>query len=132
MVDEGVARVTLAGELDLDTGPNVLEAVTACLAKQPTSLCLDLTGISFCDCAGLGALLRARTSVLRAGVDLVVEGVGTQLARLLALIGADDMFTERDTHTNAQPARCASDTVTPRRGKEAAATAESPLPGLLA
>ncbi|MFD3651980.1 STAS domain-containing protein [Streptomyces sp. NPDC058620] len=132
VVHSGVARVTLAGELDLETAFHVQEAVTACLAKQPTNLCLDLTDVSFCDCVGLSALLRARMSVLRAGVDLVVEGVGTQLARLLSLIGADDILTERKAPTNAEPARCASETATTRRDAETAATVESPLGDLLA
>lgn len=131
VVHSGVARVTLVGELDFDTGPCVGEAVAACLAKRPTSLCLDLTGISFCDCAGLNALLTARISILRAGVDLFVDGVGTQLARLLSLIGADDVFAEGDTSTNAESALCASGTVATHRDA-AAAPEESPLPGLLA
>ncbi|MFC8125610.1 STAS domain-containing protein [Streptomyces sp. NPDC057302] len=129
-VHSGIARVTLAGELDWDTGSHVREAVAACLAKQPTTLCLDLSGISFCDCAGLSALLRARMSVLRAGVGLVVEGIGAQLAELLCLIGADGILTDDSTYTNPEPARCAPDPVAHRRGG-AAAIAESPLRGLL-
>ncbi|MFI6080343.1 STAS domain-containing protein [Streptomyces sp. NPDC051217] len=93
-VRTGVARVTLVGELDLDTAPHVREAVAACLAKRPKSLCLDLTSVGFCDCAGLNALLAARISVLEAGAALVVEGIGPQLARLLTLVGADDILTD--------------------------------------
>lgn len=132
VVRSGVARVTLAGELDLDTAPHVLEAVSACLAKQPMSICLDLTGVSFCDCAGLGALLRARTFVLRAGVDLVVEGIGAQLARLLSLVGADHILAERNAATRTKPAHHASATVAARRDAEPAITAEAPLRDLLA
>lgn len=133
VVDSGRARVTLAGELDFDTAPCVLEAVAACLEKQPTRLCLDLTGISFCDCAGLNSLLRARLSVLQAGVDLRVEGVGVQLARLLALIGADGIFTESNTFrdTETETSLWASDTAASRRDTAVAAD-ESPLRDLLA
>lgn len=122
MVLSGVARVTLVGELDLDTAPHVREAVTAGLAEEPVSLCLDLTGVSFCDCAGLSALLRARAAVLRAGVDLVVEGVGSQLARLLSLIGADYVFTGGNAATNSEPTR-ASAAATIQCDAELAATA---------
>lgn len=133
VVQSGHARVTLAGELDFDTAPCVLEAVASCLAKQPTSFCLDLTGISFCDCAGLNSLLTARLSVLQGGVGLLVVGVGAQLARLLALIGADGIFTEGDTFTEAEAetALCSSDPATSRREATVAA-AESPLRDLLA
>ncbi|WP_406099691.1 STAS domain-containing protein [Streptomyces sp. NBC_01013] len=125
MVRSGVARVILVGELDLDSGPAVQEAVSACLAKKATILCLDLTGVSFCDCAGLSALLRARTAVLRAGVDLVVEGVGTQLARLLRLIGAEGILTERNA--NPESTRCASGTAATHRHAETVATADARL-----
>ncbi|MEU8959039.1 STAS domain-containing protein [Streptomyces sp. NPDC048518] len=91
-VHAGAARVTLVGELDLDAAPYVRDAVAACLVKRPTSLDLDLTGVSFCDCAGLNSLLVARNAVLWAGVGLRIEGVGEQLSRLLALIGAESLF----------------------------------------
>lgn len=93
-VHRGSARVTLVGELDLDTTPQLSEAVAACLAERPKSLCLDLTGVAFCDCAGLNALLTARMSVLQAGVEFIVEGIGRQPARLLALAGAADILPD--------------------------------------
>jgi anti-anti-sigma factor len=127
VVHSGLARVTLAGELDLDTASYVHEAVTACLREQPTSLCLDLTGVSFCDCAGLSTLLRARTSALRAGVDLVLEGVGSQLARLLSLTGSDDLFAVSDARTSTEPARCAWETAAPPSDTATAAAGLSPL-----
>ncbi len=102
-VDAGVARVTLAGELDWDSAAAVEEAVAACLVRRPTSLCLDLTGVHFCDCSGLTALFTVRNSVLRAGVELRVVGVGTQLARLLSLIGADGVLTEGTTSSDPEP-----------------------------
>ncbi|MGW6318886.1 STAS domain-containing protein [Streptomyces sp. NPDC055099] len=133
VVHSGRARVTLAGELDFDTAPCVLEAVDACLAKQPTSFCLDLTGISFCDCAGLNSLLTARLSVLQSGVDLLVAGVGIQLERLLALIGADDIFTEGDTFTDAEAESDPRPSDTAATHRRTAVTAdESPLRDLLA
>ncbi|MCX5386835.1 STAS domain-containing protein [Streptomyces sp. NBC_00083] len=140
VVHAGVARVTLAGELDLDTAPLVRAAVVTCLAEHPTSLCLDLTGVSFCDCAGLGVLLRARVSALRAGVPLVVEGMGTQPARLLALIGGEGIFTQRTSGTGAEtsratetaPADALSTEDAERLDAEAEATLWPPVRDLLA
>ncbi|MEV7401928.1 STAS domain-containing protein [Streptomyces sp. NPDC091267] len=132
MVRSGVGRVALAGELDLDTAPRVREAVTACLAKQPTSLHLDLADVTFCDCAGLSALLMARSTVLRAGVGLVVEGVGTQLARLLFLIGAEGILTGRDATADAEPARVLPGRVTGQGDAEAATATAQQLRDLLA
>ncbi|WUL62711.1 STAS domain-containing protein [Streptomyces sp. NBC_00344] len=127
MVHSGVARVTLIGELDLDTAPLVRETVASCLAKQPTSLCLDLADVSFCDCAGLGALLRARTAILLSDVSLVVEGIGPPLARLLALIGAGDILTERSSGTDTEPVRRAPGAVAARHEAGETATVDQAL-----
>ncbi|MEV0126119.1 STAS domain-containing protein [Streptomyces sp. NPDC050703] len=139
VVDAGVARVTLVGELDWDTAPSVHEVVAACLVKRPRSLRLDLTGVHFCDCSGLTALFTVRNAVLRAGVEFHVAGVGTQLSRLLSLIGADGLLTETNTtstspgtvhRAGAEPAHRAAETLT--RGCDAAASVESRLRDLLA
>ncbi|MCT9092504.1 STAS domain-containing protein [Streptomyces sp. ASQP_92] len=124
VVHAGVARVTLNGELDLDTAPLVHNAVADCLAERPTTLCFDLTDVSFCDCAGLGALLTARLTILGDGVDLVVEGVGSQLRRLLSLIGAEDFFAAKTEDTDLGQARWASGAVATHR----VTTAETAVP----
>ncbi|MFF2521055.1 STAS domain-containing protein [Streptomyces liangshanensis] len=90
----GDAHVALAGELDHTTAPQVREAVAACMAERPKSLRLELSGVEFCDCSGLGVLLETRLCVLLAGADLVVAGIGTQLARVISLIGAGDILAE--------------------------------------
>ncbi|MEV8224812.1 STAS domain-containing protein [Streptomyces sp. NPDC079167] len=126
VVHSGVARVMLAGELDLDTASYVHEAVTACLVKQPRSLCLDVTGVSFCDCAGLSALLRAHASARQAGVALVVEGVGSQLARLLSLTGAVDVLTQPNSRTDGETTVRASGTAAPPPDAGPPAAAQPP------
>ncbi|MET9609309.1 STAS domain-containing protein [Streptomyces sp. NPDC006512] len=120
VVQSGTARLTLVGQLDWDTAPLVRNAVAACLEERPTGLHLDLTGVTFCDCAGLNVLLGARTSAHAAGVDVVVAGIGAQLAHLLDVTGVGPVLT-------APPGTLA----TPR-GAGTAATAQSPLRDLLA
>ncbi|MEV6574252.1 STAS domain-containing protein [Streptomyces sp. NPDC051577] len=66
--------VPLAGELDLATAPAVRDAVRACLDSHPALLRIDISGVSFCDCSGLGALLWARAEAVRAGVGFHLSG----------------------------------------------------------
>ncbi|WP_138900127.1 STAS domain-containing protein [Streptomyces albidochromogenes] len=101
----GVARVAFGGELDWDSAPYIRKAVAACLEERPKTLCLDLSDVSFCDCAGVNALLEARIAVSAAGAGLVVEGIGAQLGRLLALIGASDVLTGETAAEATEPAR---------------------------
>ncbi|MFC4031813.1 STAS domain-containing protein [Streptomyces polygonati] len=92
--DCGAARATLAltGELDLDGARPLRAALSTCYARRPRELLLDLRGLWFCDCAGLNVLLEAAVSARRLGVELRVEGVHTQVARLFTLVGADEVF----------------------------------------
>lgn len=66
--------IPLAGELDLETAPAVRDAVRACLDNHPALLRVDISGVSFCDCSGLGALLWARAEAARAGVGFHLSG----------------------------------------------------------
>ncbi|MER6521924.1 STAS domain-containing protein [Streptomyces sp. NPDC060334] len=66
--------IPLAGELDLETAPAVRGAVRACLDSNPALLRVDISGVSFCDCSGLGALLWARAEAARAGVGFHLSG----------------------------------------------------------
>lgn len=101
----GDARVSLGGELDHATAPQVRDAVAACMAQRPRSLCLDLSGVSFCDCSGLNVLLEARVAAILARAELVVEGIGAQLERLLSLTGAGDILAKGHLRTNSLLAR---------------------------
>ncbi|GAA2263096.1 hypothetical protein GCM10010430_54490 [Kitasatospora cystarginea] len=48
---------------------------------------LDLSEVTFMDCAGLGALVRARNQADRCGARLVLRGAGRCVVRLLKLTG---------------------------------------------
>jgi len=56
----GVTRLDLTGELDLTGAEPLAEAVEAALASGASELLLDLTGTTFIDSAGVGALLSAQ------------------------------------------------------------------------
>jgi anti-anti-sigma factor len=79
------ATVYLQGELDLATAPNVTAALTDLLTGGYRFLRLDVSRLSFIDCAGLGVLLRAHHAVLAARGTLILTGIGPRIARLLAL-----------------------------------------------
>lgn len=75
--------VALAGELDLDSGPAAIEA---CAAVGHRDVRVDLSGLTFMDCAGYDALA-ASASILegRGGSVELVDPVGVP-RRLLALL----------------------------------------------
>ncbi|MFI1286733.1 STAS domain-containing protein [Streptomyces sp. NPDC020858] len=66
--------IHLAGELDLETVPAVRDAVRRCLDNRPARLRIDISGVSFCDCSGLSALLWAKAEEDRAGASFHLCG----------------------------------------------------------
>jgi anti-anti-sigma factor len=57
------AQLAVDGELDMCTAHIVEESVDACVSQADVrSIEVDLRGVSFCDAAGLRALVRSRRS----------------------------------------------------------------------
>ncbi|MCX5233113.1 STAS domain-containing protein [Streptomyces sp. NBC_00233] len=78
----------LTGELDLATTPLVDQAVTTVLAGHPQILCLDLTGLTFCDRTGLHTLQRVSSTVHAAHTSLRLAGLHPSLHRTLHQLNA--------------------------------------------
>ncbi|MFI5761789.1 STAS domain-containing protein [Streptomyces sp. NPDC051563] len=55
----GTMLLTVSGEIDLDTAPQLQDAVDAARPGPGRSLLLDMSGVDFCDCSGLTVLMRA-------------------------------------------------------------------------
>lgn len=78
--------VWLRGELDLASGRRLAEAArtwagTTCLVE------LDMSGVSFVDCAGLAALVFSRDSLVEAGSLVRIVNPSAPVERVLALLG---------------------------------------------
>ncbi|MER5561992.1 STAS domain-containing protein [Streptomyces sp. NPDC002506] len=81
----GRVTVVVAGEIDLDTAPQLQHAITNALRRSPAGVDVDLDRVPFCDCTGLNALLDGRRCALGQGKTLVVRNAGAAVTRLLAL-----------------------------------------------
>jgi anti-anti-sigma factor len=85
-------RVTVAGELDVATAADVRTALHAAVTTHQ-HVTVDLTGLTFCDCTGLSALLSAARAAKASGADLHLHAVPRPLARLLRLSHTGSAFT---------------------------------------
>ncbi|NJP45771.1 STAS domain-containing protein [Actinacidiphila epipremni] len=85
-------RVRVEGEVDLDCADTLHQVLADCLQAGPRGVDLDLTGAEFFDCAGLNALLRARSGARAAGAELTVTAVSPAVARVLDLTHCDEAF----------------------------------------
>ena len=94
---DGVAVLSVAGEVDLATAPDLC----ACLAEhRGERLVVDLTEVGFCDSCGLRALLgEAHESRIMGGRAVVVIPSAGQVRNLIDMTGLAtliEVFGDRD------------------------------------
>ena len=89
----GAAVITLPEEIDLSNSDQVRDELLSLLNRGPSVLIVDMAGTTFCDSAGVNALVRAhkRAAANDAEIRLVVASPGVQ--RVLAITGIDRLIT---------------------------------------
>jgi anti-sigma B factor antagonist len=88
-------HVTLrvAGEIDLDTAPQLREAALEAFRHHGTTLRLDLRGVSFMDSTGIEVLLATRRRAALEGGSLTLHRPSRAVLRVLEVAGLDKVFT---------------------------------------
>ncbi len=82
--------LTVGGEVDLVTAPELNDAVTAALTEAPALLIVDLTAVTFFSSAGLAVLFNLQNA---AGSATTVRVAATSVAaRPMAITGADRLM----------------------------------------
>jgi anti-anti-sigma factor len=92
-VEDGHARILVRGELDVETGPRLLEELTAAEAAAPALLVLDLRDVSFFDSTGLQIVLDAEVRARDEGRTFVVLPGDGEPRRVLELAEVADRLT---------------------------------------
>ncbi|MFB6615171.1 STAS domain-containing protein [Streptomyces sp. NPDC085524] len=90
--DRYVLRVS--GDMDLDHAEELRSSLMTALSEAPegSDIVVDLRHSSFCDSAGLNALLAARLQAQVAGHRIRLAAPSHQMIRLLELTGSADLF----------------------------------------
>jgi stage II sporulation protein AA (anti-sigma F factor antagonist) len=90
---EGLVRVSLDGELDLDCADQVRDSLAEA-ARQPgcRHLEVDVSGLTFIDSYALGALVSARNTAVAAGVALTLADPSPPVRKAIQVTGLGDMF----------------------------------------
>jgi len=86
------AVVPLPAEIDAANVGLVDAAMASALASRPAMLIADGTQTAFCDSSGIAALVHAHRQAAAAGAQLRVVVVGSQVRRVLELIGAHQLL----------------------------------------
>ena len=89
--------VHLTGEADVTSAARLSALLTAQLSGGTRQLTIDMSGLRFADSASVRALVLAARTLRERGGTLVLLRPQPQVARVLELLGADQVVTIRGT-----------------------------------
>ena len=92
LIPAAATVVRLRGELDLATSEAMREHLLRALRHSTHLLILDLSGVSFCDAAGLGVVVGVQHQARSLGITLGLAAPSPHLARVLRLTDLDRSF----------------------------------------
>jgi anti-anti-sigma factor len=97
-VRNGVARITVEGELDFATVPEFKRCLVRARAEAdghgPPHLLLDLRGLAFMDSSGLGALLAAAGGASKLGREFATLGVNDSVRKVMDVTGTSRLLLD--------------------------------------
>jgi anti-sigma B factor antagonist len=91
-----VPVVTVGGELDLESGSCLVGCLRSLLQTCGPVLALDLTGVRFIDCAGVGALLASCRVARQEGGRLLVVALSPRARRIVEITRLQEVLGEHD------------------------------------
>ena len=85
--------IALAGEADLTTAAELNQLLAAQLDGGTTHLTVDLSGLRFADSAAIRELIHAHRAITQRGGTLELTRPQPVVARVLSLLGVDQILT---------------------------------------
>jgi anti-anti-sigma factor len=85
-------RLSVAGELDIATVDSLSNAAIGALQLPVGVLVLDIHAVTFCDAAGVNALVKIQRAASEAGTRLVLTGIQPPVSLVLDLVGLSAMI----------------------------------------
>jgi anti-sigma B factor antagonist len=91
---DGYQVIQMTGELDIATAEQAYSYISEVIDGRPAPVTVDLSGLTFCDASGLGALARIARHARQAGRQLRLTSARPSLVKLMRLTGLDGVFPE--------------------------------------
>ncbi|WP_433655144.1 STAS domain-containing protein [Nocardia sp. CA-128927] len=89
---DSAAVLTIGGEVDAASAPQLQAGIEAALAAEPVLLVVDLSGVRFFGSAGLSVLLLAAEAVARIALRVVASAEVRRPIEVTGLDGILDLF----------------------------------------
>jgi anti-sigma B factor antagonist len=96
------AVVGLPGEIDMTIADGARQALLSVLDQGARGLVVDMTATTFCDSAGITALVRATRRATANGATMRLAATAQPVLRVLSLVGIDRLI---DVYPSVDAAR---------------------------
>jgi anti-anti-sigma factor len=98
---DSVTLISVQGELDLATAPELAELTTRLLEQGDSRLVYDLSGLTFCDSTGLTVFVRAKNRIDELGGRLSLAAPSPIVHRVLDVSGLLQVLDTRPSVADA-------------------------------
>jgi anti-sigma B factor antagonist len=90
----GYQIVSVTGELDIATAEQAYSYLSEVIDGRPAPVTVDLSGLTFCDASGLGALARTARHAREKGRQLMLTSARPSVLKIMRITGLDRVFPE--------------------------------------
>jgi anti-sigma B factor antagonist len=84
----------MTGELDIATAEQAYSYLSEIIDARTAPVTVDLSGLTFCDASGLGALARIARHARQVGRQLALTSARPSLLKIMRITGLDRAFPE--------------------------------------
>jgi anti-sigma B factor antagonist len=91
---DGNQIISVTGELDIATAEQAYTYISDMIDAWPAPVSVDLSGLTFCDASGLGALARTARHARQAGRQLKLTAARPSLVKIMRITGLDRAYPE--------------------------------------
>ena len=90
----GYQIVSMTGELDIATAEQAYSYISEIIDGRTAPVTVDLSGLTFCDASGLGALARIARHARQGGRQVALTSARPSLLKIMRITGLDRAFPE--------------------------------------
>ena len=98
---DGCVVVTVAGDVDISTSPDLRAALSGAIADGIRAIVVDLSAVSFVDSTALGVLVGAYTALRNTGGRLALVNDHEAVLKVLRITALDDVLGVHPTLDDA-------------------------------
>lgn len=95
--DDDHAIIEVAGEVDIETAPQLREVVTQVTDEGADRLVFDLSDVTFVDSVGLGVFVLARKKMLLRQGTIGIVAPTRRVVAIFKIAGLEELFRVRPT-----------------------------------